>query len=61
MEYAGSTRSAAFDAIEETIRANTEQVLEESRRERTLPRRAAERLALRRVEQAMSYRRWSIF
>jgi glutamate dehydrogenase (NAD(P)+) len=61
MEYAGSTRRAAFDAIEEKIRANTEQVLEESRRERILPRRAAERLALRRVEQAMSYRRWSIF
>jgi glutamate dehydrogenase (NAD(P)+) len=61
MEYAGATRSAAFDAIEERIRANTEQVLEESRREGLLPRRAAERLALRRVERAMSYRRWSIF
>jgi glutamate dehydrogenase (NAD(P)+) len=61
MEYAGATRRAAFDAIEDKIRANTEQVLEESRSRNVLPRQAAEKIALRRIEKAMSYRRWSIF
>jgi len=61
LEYAGATESAAFQAIEERIRANTEQVLEESRRRSVAPRRAATDLALRRVKTAMSYRRWSIF
>jgi glutamate dehydrogenase (NAD(P)+) len=61
MEYAGATQRAAFEAIEEKIRANTEEVLEESKGRSVPPRRAAEELALRRIEKAMSYRRWSIF
>jgi glutamate dehydrogenase (NAD(P)+) len=61
MEYHGSTETAAFEAIDERIRANTEQVLEESRQRNILPRQAAVELSQRRVERAMGYRRWSIF
>jgi glutamate dehydrogenase (NAD(P)+) len=61
MEYHGSTEGAAFEAIDERIRANTEQVLEESQRRSILPRQAAVELSQRRVERSMGYRRWSIF
>lgn len=60
MEYAGATQAAAFAAIEEKIRANTEAVLAEVKTRGVLPREAAVALALRRVRQAMSYRRFSI-
>ncbi len=60
MEYAGATRTAAFDAIAERIRANTEAVLREAKSSGALPREAAEAMAARRVRQAMSYRRFSI-
>jgi glutamate dehydrogenase (NAD(P)+) len=61
MEYHGATQSAAFEAIEERVRANTEAVLEEARKRDVLPRQAAVDLSVRRVKSAMSYRRWSIF
>ncbi|MBM4285937.1 MAG: Glu/Leu/Phe/Val dehydrogenase [Deltaproteobacteria bacterium] len=61
MEYHGASQTQAFETIEEKISANTLQVLEESRRQKILPRQAALNLALRRVKQAMSFRRWSIF
>jgi glutamate dehydrogenase (NAD(P)+) len=61
MEYQGATQSAAFAAIKEKIRMNTEAVLEASRTKRVVPRRAALDLAVDRVKQAMSYRRFSIF
>jgi glutamate dehydrogenase (NAD(P)+) len=61
MEYHGESESAALAAIEEKLRANTEQVLERSQRERTPPRQAAMALAVERVKRAMSYRRWSIY
>jgi glutamate dehydrogenase (NAD(P)+) len=61
MEYAGATRSAAFDAIAEKIRANTEAVLAATRRDAVLPRAAALQLATERVRQAMSHRRFGIF
>ena len=61
MEYAGATETAAFQAIEEKIRANTEQVLEDSKRRQVMPRQAALDLATIRVRKAMGYRRWSIF
>ncbi len=61
MEYAGATRSAAFEAIAEKIRSNTQQVLEDAKRRGVLPRQAATDLAARRVETAMGLRRWSIF
>ncbi|HET9491095.1 MAG TPA: Glu/Leu/Phe/Val dehydrogenase [Methylomirabilota bacterium] len=60
MEYRGATPVAAFDAIEEKIRANTSAVLEAVRATRIAPRRAAVDLATAQVKQAMSYRRFSI-
>jgi glutamate dehydrogenase (NAD(P)+) len=61
MEYQGSTQSAAFDAIAERIRANTGEVLETSKQRGILPRQAAMDLSVQRVENAMGFRRWSIF
>jgi glutamate dehydrogenase (NAD(P)+) len=61
MEWRGAGERAAFEAIEEKVRANTEAVLRESARRGVLPRRAAEDLARVRVERAMGLRRWSIF
>jgi glutamate dehydrogenase (NAD(P)+) len=61
MEYQGASQAAAFQAIEEKIRTNTEQVLQETRRRGVLPRQAAVDLAVERVRRAMSYRRWSIY
>jgi glutamate dehydrogenase (NAD(P)+) len=61
MEYAGASQAAAFDAIAEKIRGNTQAVLERSRVEKISPRAAAVALARERVERAMSYRRWAIF
>jgi glutamate dehydrogenase (NAD(P)+) len=60
MEYAGATRAAAFDAIAERIRANTDEVLRAAKTRSILPRVAAEELAGKRVRQAMGYRRFSI-
>jgi glutamate dehydrogenase (NAD(P)+) len=61
MEYHGETQSAAFAAIEEKLRANTEQVLARSKREAILPRAAATALAVERVRHAMSLRRWGLY
>lgn len=61
IEYQGGGEAAAFTAIEEKLRRNTYEVLETAHREQILPRDAALAMARRRVEQAMSYRRWNIF
>jgi glutamate dehydrogenase (NAD(P)+) len=61
MEYAGATRGAAFDAIAEKIRANTEAVLAEAARSARLPREAAVELAVRGVRRAMALRRFGVF
>jgi len=61
MEYHGATRAAAFQAIEERIRANVEQVLADAKSRGVVPRRAALDLAEARVRRAMAWRRWSIF
>jgi glutamate dehydrogenase/leucine dehydrogenase len=58
MEYRGSTQHEAFAQIDERIRANTRVVLEDSQRNKTLPRAAALALAERRVRQALGLRRW---
>jgi len=58
IEYRGGTQRAAFDYIDERIRANTRAVLEASRRDNTTPRTAALALAERRVRAAMQLRRW---
>jgi glutamate dehydrogenase (NAD(P)+) len=61
MEYHGASQRAAFEAIEERIRSNTDAVLRESERRRVAPREAAVELAVSRVKRAMGWRRWSIF
>ncbi len=61
MEYHGSTKTSAFDAIEEKIRTNTEEVILQSRKDGILPRQAAVNLALSRLRQAMSMRRFALF
>jgi glutamate dehydrogenase (NAD(P)+) len=61
MEYRGASQSEAFAVIEEKLRTNTEAVLEQVKQKRMLPRAAAMQLAVRRVKQAMSYRRWAIY
>jgi glutamate dehydrogenase (NAD(P)+) len=59
MEYHGATRSQAFDAIGERIRANTEAVLREASASGRLPREAAVELATREVRKAMGRRRFA--
>jgi len=61
MEYHGASQRAAFEAIEEKIRSNTDAVLRESERRGVPPREAAVELAVSRVKRAMGWRRWSIF
>jgi glutamate dehydrogenase/leucine dehydrogenase len=58
VEYRGGTARAAFDHVDERIRANTELVIRESRRTNSLPRIAALRLAEDRVRAAAETRRW---
>jgi glutamate dehydrogenase/leucine dehydrogenase len=58
IEYRGGTERAAFDQIDERIRANTRLVLAESRRCGKLPRAAALAIAQRRVRAAAETRRW---
>ncbi len=60
-EYRGATQSEAFAVIEEKLRANTETVLAQAHQQGVPPRAAAMELAVQRVRQAMSYRRWSIY
>ncbi|HME70919.1 MAG TPA: Glu/Leu/Phe/Val dehydrogenase [Myxococcota bacterium] len=61
MEYHGATQTAAFQAIEERVRANTDAVLADATRRAVLPRQAAVDLAVARIRRAMGWRRWSIF
>jgi glutamate dehydrogenase (NAD(P)+) len=61
MEWQGASEAAAFAAIAERIRHNTEAVLQAARRRGVLPRQAAVELAGERVRRAMATRRWSIF
>jgi glutamate dehydrogenase/leucine dehydrogenase len=58
VEYRGGTERQAFDVIAEKIDANTTRVLQDSRARAVPPRQAAEDMARRRVQRAMSYGRW---
>ena len=58
IEYQKGTQKAAFDYIDEHVRANTRAVLEDAKRDRTPPRAAALALAERRVRTASGTRRW---
>jgi glutamate dehydrogenase (NAD(P)+) len=60
MEYIGTTQRAAFDAIAERIRANTEAVLGRSARDGVTPRQAAIDLATARLHAAMRTKRFNI-
>jgi glutamate dehydrogenase (NAD(P)+) len=53
VEYHGGTQAQALAAIEERIRANTQEVLERARAERVLPREAAIRMTRVRLQEAM--------
>lgn len=57
VEYHGGTQAQAFAAIEDRIRSNTSEVLATAAQEKSTPREAAVRMARRRVEEAMRYRR----
>jgi glutamate dehydrogenase (NAD(P)+) len=59
VEYQGGGQRQPFETIAEKIRENTRSILETSRAGGMLPREAANALARRRVETAMSCRRWS--
>jgi glutamate dehydrogenase (NAD(P)+) len=61
MEYRGSSEAAVMQTIEEKIRRNTAQVLAEVKSRQILPREAAVNLALARIRQAMTYKRFAIF
>jgi glutamate dehydrogenase (NAD(P)+) len=61
MEYQGATETAAMQTIEEKLRRNTELVLKMAKKDQISPREASQRLALERVEKAMSFRRFNIF
>jgi len=61
MEYHGSSENAAMQAIEEKLRRNTRQVLEDAVKRGILPRQASTELALTRVRKAMAFRRYSLF
>ena len=61
MEYHGSSESAAMTAIEEKIRCNTSEVLETAKQQQILPREAAMVMARKRIDKAMSFRRWNLF
>lgn len=60
-EYAGQTRSVAFDTIAAKIRENTLEVLTSARERGLLPREAADELAREKVVAAMATRRWAVF
>lgn len=60
-EYRGATHAAAFDAIAERIRANTEATLDAARSRRVTPREAAHALAVERIGAAMQMRRFAVF
>ena len=58
VEYRDGTQRAAFEYIDERIRANVRAALEESRRHKALPLTAAVAMAERWVRAAIKTRRW---
>lgn len=61
MEYQGGSQSAAFAAIADKLRHNTDQLMQTMQQKEILPRQAAMDMALERIRKAMSYRRFSLF
>jgi glutamate dehydrogenase (NAD(P)+) len=58
MEYEKRTEKEAFESIFSKIRKNTYLILENAKREKILPRIAAEKLAKEKVLEAMRYREY---
>ena len=58
MEYEKRTEKEAFEAISTKIKKNTHLMLENAKREKILPRIAAEKLAREKVLEAMRYREY---
>jgi glutamate dehydrogenase (NAD(P)+) len=58
MEYEKKTEKEAFEAISSKIKKNTYLMLENAKREKILPRIAAEKLAREKVLEAMRYREY---
>lgn len=56
MEYARRVEKEAFDTISTKIKTNTKLIIERSRKEKILPKQAAEEIAKERVIKAMNYR-----
>lgn len=61
MEYRGATSAQVFQSIEEKISRNVEEMLDGARKHGSLPREAAVRMAMARIEAAMGYRRFGIY
>jgi len=61
MEYQDASQSAAFATIEEKLRRNTREVLETARNDQILPREASLKMARKRIDRAMSFRRFNLF
>jgi len=61
MEYQGASESAALEVIEEKLRRNTIEVLRTAKADQILPREASMAMARKRIERAMSFRRWNLF
>ncbi len=61
MEYQGANQSAALATIEEKLRRNTVEVLQTAKHDEILPRDAAMAMARKRIDRAMSFRRWNLF
>lgn len=59
VEYGGGTRTQAFDAIEDRIRANLTEVLDRAESSGGLAVDAAQAMAETRVRHAMATRRWT--
>ncbi len=61
MEYSNETETEVLQAIEKIVRRNTEEVLEWAGSTQKPPRDAAQDIAMERVKNAMSTKRWSLF
>jgi glutamate dehydrogenase (NAD(P)+) len=57
VEYGGGSQAQALTAIQEKIRLTTQEMLEQARVRRVLPRQAATEMVRGRIAEAMQYRR----
>ena len=58
VEYRGGTQIQALHEVDERIRANTAEILNDSECDGVLPRQAAVTMAEKRVRKAMRFGRW---